>query len=327
MTSRVLVVEDEETLRNAMVRGLAKLSGVEALGAGSIAEALTVVDGGAPDVVVSDLDLPDRPGIELIGELGRRGIRCPITFVSAYVRAFSAQIPRHAGVRVLEKPVPLEQLRELVQADLAQRGPGSTRPPPFGVAEYMQIACLGGHSVRIAVRAARGDAPLGDVIVHRGVLWSARDRSTTGIDAFRRLLFASSALVEAHAMSGEPGPRSIEVPWEAALLDAARAEDEGRRDGIDDDVLAELTVDLDELEPPPLSGSAPPEPEPVPVRELDAFEQARERGASALLGRDYAAAYEALSEAERIRPGDRTVEANLARLRQMGFGIEGGGSE
>src|SRR5690606_31862269 len=107
--SRVLVVEDEETLRNAMVRGLAKLSGVEALGAGSIAEALTVVDGGAPDVVVSDLDLPDRPGLELIGELGRRGIRCPITFVSAYVRAFSAQIPRHAGVRVLEKPVPLEK--------------------------------------------------------------------------------------------------------------------------------------------------------------------------------------------------------------------------
>ena len=323
--SRVLVVEDEETLRNAMVRGLAKLSGVEALGAGSIAEALTVVDGGAPDVVVSDLDLPDRPGLELIGELGRRGIRCPITFVSAYVRAFSAQIPRHAGVRVLEKPVPLERLRELVQADLAQRGEGSTRPPPFGVAEYMQIACLGGHSVRITVRGGRSKAAIGEVIVHRGALWSARDAASSGIDAFRRLLFSTSALVEAHAMTGEPGPRTSVGPGEAALRDAARAADENRRDGIEDDLLADLTVDLDELEPPPLVLSAPLEPAPEP--ELDAFEQARERGASALLERDYAAAYEALSEAERIRPGDRTVEANLVRLRQMGFGIEEGGSE
>lgn len=318
--SRVLVVEDEETLRNAMVRGLAKLPGIDALGAGSVDEALAVVDGGAPDLVVSDLDLPDRPGLELIGELGRRGIRCPITFVSAYVRAFSAQIPRHAGVRVLEKPVSLERLRELVSADLARSG-ADVAPPPFGVAEYMQIACLGGHSVRITLRAERDGALVGDVTVHRGALWSARDGADVGIDAFRRLVFATSALVEAHAMTGDPGPRSIEVPWEAALLDAARSADEDRRDGVGDELLGELAIEIDE----PTETTAPLVPTPEELA-LAAFEDARERGATALLRRDYPSAYEALSEADRIRPGDRTVEANLARLRQLGIGMAEGGS-
>ncbi|UJR85386.1 response regulator [Sandaracinus amylolyticus] len=301
MSARVLIVEDEDTLRHAMVRGLAKLPGVHALGASSVQEALAIVDAGAPDLVVSDLDLPDRPGLELIGELGRRGVRCPITFVSAYVRAFSAQIPRHSGVRVLEKPVPLEQLRELVSSELERSGGA---PAPFGVAEYLQIACLGGHSVRITVRG-HGGAAVGDVVVHRGVLWSARDGADVGIDAFRRLAFVHGASIECHATSGEPGPRAIETSWEAALLDAARALDEDGRDApiaIDD----ELTIAIDE-----------------PA--VDAFDEARDRGAMALLRRDHAAAYEAFLEADRLQPGDRMVAANLARLREMGVGGSEGG--
>jgi len=127
----VLVVEDEDTLRTSVVRGLAKLPGVEAIGAASVAEAIAVLERTPPDVVISDLDLPDRPGLELIGELGSRGLKCPVTFVSAYTRAFAAQIPRHAHVRVLEKPVPLDRLRDLVLTDLEK---GRTAPPPAPIA-------------------------------------------------------------------------------------------------------------------------------------------------------------------------------------------------
>lgn len=305
MMARVLVVEDEDTLRNSVVRGLAKLPGIEALGAGSVADAVAILDRAPPDVVISDLDLPDRPGVELIGELGRRGIRCPVTFVSAYTRAFAAQIPRHAGVRVLEKPVPLDRLRDIVLADLDRR---ATAPPPapFSVADYVQLSALGGHSVRITATRG-GGVPVGEVVMFNGVLWSARDERGSGAEAFQRLAFAPRLAVECRSLSGDPGPRRIEAGWEGLLLDAARHLDEAAHANgrsVDD----ELAMALCDEEP---------EPEPDP------FELARDRGLDALLARDYAAAFDALSEADRIRPGDPLVTANLARLRALGVGGKG----
>lgn len=313
--ARVLVVEDEDTLRTSVVRGLAKLPGIEAMGAGSVAEAIAILDRAAPDVVISDLDLPDRPGLELIGELGGRGIKCPITFVSAYTRAFAPQIPRHANVRVLEKPVPLDRLRDIVQADLEKRSVAPP-PPPFAVADYVQLAAMGGHSVRITATGVGG--PRSEVVVFHGVLWSARDASGSGAEAFQRLAFAQDLAVECRSLPREPGPRQIEVGWEGLLLDAARHLDErgshaGAAEGRKTDTFT--VVDLEE-------DGAPRIP-PAPQGEPDPFELARERGQDALLARDYAAAFEALSEADRIRPGDRMVAANLARLRALGVDAEG----
>lgn len=45
-----------------------------------------------------------------------------------------------------------------------------------------------------------------------------------------------------------------------------------------------------------------------------------DHGLDAMLGRDYATAWRALRQADQIQPGVPTVLANLARLRQLGFG-------
>ena len=115
---RVLIVEDETVLRASMARALAKLP-AEVVEAGTVAEAVAALGHTIPDVIVSDLDLPDGTGIELIGELGRRRARVPVVFVSAYLRAFRAQIPPHADVEVREKPLALDELRALVRERIA----------------------------------------------------------------------------------------------------------------------------------------------------------------------------------------------------------------
>lgn len=315
-SARVLVIEDEETLRHYVARGLAKVPGVEVTEAGTLEEALAAIDEAVPDVILSDLDLPDRPGIELIGELGRRSLTPALTFVSAYARAFAAQIPRFTKVRVLEKPVSIEKLREVVRSDLEARGltPSattvSTDVAPFGVPDYLQIACLGRHSVVIAVE---GEEANGRIVVHGGAVWSAEDARGRGEAAFGRLALATGARVTCRTMREAPGERTIQRAWEGLLLDAARVADERARHG-GDSVEEALDGVFGFDEPAP----SPPEPPPPPPQ-VDVFDEAVDRGTSALLGKDYRAALRAFRDAERARPGDRRVLANLARLRQLGI--------
>lgn len=290
---RLLVVEDEESLRNGMVRALSKLADIEVTGVGSVREALAYIDATPPHALISDLDLPDRLGAELLGELEKRHMPIPVTFVSAHTVNLGARIPRSARIRVVDKPISLERLRELGRAMLAQRD--SELPPPFGPADYLQLACLGRHSVVITHREKESD-PTSDarLVVWRGELWSARDEHGTGEEAFRRIVTRSGAF-RCHTMERDPGPREIEGGWEMLLLDTLRRADE-----------AALDASL--------------ETAPLPRRDATprTYEQVLDEGVGALLVRDFPTASRAFTEALRLRPGDPLAAANLDRLRTLG---------
>jgi len=125
--SLVLLVEDEPALRASMARGIGKIAGVEVRETGAVAEAMAVIDLAPPDLVVSGIDLPDGSGLTLVAELQSRGLDVPILFVSAHPISNRARIPPHARVEVIERLVPLEELRARVLALLV--GPVRTSPP------------------------------------------------------------------------------------------------------------------------------------------------------------------------------------------------------
>jgi DNA-binding NarL/FixJ family response regulator len=101
---RILVIDDEAMLRSGFVRGLSKIPGAEVVEAADLPQALAHLDVGAADVIVSDIDMPGRSGLELLGELGRRGMRTPVIFVSGYLRAYGSQIPRTRTSRSWRSP-------------------------------------------------------------------------------------------------------------------------------------------------------------------------------------------------------------------------------
>lgn len=312
--AKILLVEDEVTLRTSVARGLARLPGVEIDAVGTVGEAVASIDQRAPDLLLSDIDLPDRSGIELLGELARRGHSCPVVFVSAYLRAYGAQIPPHAGVEVLEKPVALETLREVVQRRLRV----AEADAPFAVVDYIQLACMGRRSVRIEFR---NDRFVGWISVKDGALWAAEDRHGTGVPAFHRLAFRRDGQVDCSSLRDDPGPRTIHEPWESLLIDAARIFDESSRDGApfgSDDQL-QLAPPLAEPSAPTLpSMSAAPLEEPLPSLEERRFAVVWDRGLQALLARRYDEALQAFLEARDICPEDKKVQANIARLEAMG---------
>lgn len=314
---RILIVEDEAMLRASMVRGLSRLP-ADVEDAMTVGEAVAALDRAPPDLVISDIDLPDRSGVELIGELGKRALRVPVIFVSAYLRAYRAQIPPHANIDVLEKPVALDELRALIQSRLGQSlATADDAAAPFAATDYVQLACLGHHSVTIEVA---GPAGRGVIVIHAGEVWHAEDRRGVGIEAFRRLAFATDAEVRCRTLRHAAGPRSIEARWEALLIDSARVHDEeayhrapdgGPTAEPDAGELVDLDRVFDAVVGAPLV-AAPPPPPPEP------FALAWDRALAAMLARDYPAAVAAFVEARRLRPDDASVAANLERLAALG---------
>nr|MDJ0853297.1 response regulator [Myxococcota bacterium] len=224
---RVLVIEDEEMLRRSMVRALGKLPGVEVVGAGNLADALRSIDDHFPDLILSDLDLPDRSGIELIGEISGRGRFVPIVFISAYLEAYGSRIPPHAGVRALEKPVALDDLRALVLEQLNASGSGEPISP-FGAVDYLQLAAMGGHSVEISVSSPGEQG--GSLFVHEGEIWHAEDSDGEGPEALARLIGLKPSTTACRSAQEAPPRRSVEGRWEELVLDAVRRADESARD-------------------------------------------------------------------------------------------------
>jgi two-component system response regulator AtoC len=81
--TRVLVADDEENIR-LVLRTLLKKHGYEVQVAGSAEEALARVGQFDPDFVIADVRMPGMTGIELVGELKKRGSEAVAIVMSAY---------------------------------------------------------------------------------------------------------------------------------------------------------------------------------------------------------------------------------------------------
>ena len=320
----ILVLEDEELLRHSVARSLASLPEVSVTEAGNFAEAMRSLDVQRPDLIISDLNLPDRSGIDLLTELSQRGFCLPIIYMTAYLKSYRARLASQLQIDVLEKPVSLEELRQLARVRLSTLQ-AARNAPPFAAADYLQIACAGRHSVRIDVLlAGKG---IGELIVHRGRPWSARDPLGTGERAFFRLINLPGSVVLCGTLRDEPGPANLSGSLDSLLLQAAVEQDHlaAGREGASGD----------ELPPSPVSDSPPPSaptapsvgtgvpassaaPSPARHPEPDAFAAAFEAGIDALLDKDYPRAQAAFLQADALRPGDPRITANLRRLEELG---------
>jgi CheY-like chemotaxis protein len=110
---RVLVVDDDEDARE-MIRLTLERCGAEARVAVSVVEALRVLDEWRPDVIVSDIGMPEEDGYDLIRRVRARdagsGGRIPAVALTAYAREEDRQRALEAGYQMhVAKPVePLE---------------------------------------------------------------------------------------------------------------------------------------------------------------------------------------------------------------------------
>jgi DNA-binding response OmpR family regulator len=109
---KVVLVEDEQTLRRIIALNLAR-RGVLVAETGTADEAIRAVQAQKPDLLLLDVNLPDRSGWDVLRDLHRHGIEVPTVVISA-VRANPSRMAEFHPVAYLPKPFPLEALLRLV---------------------------------------------------------------------------------------------------------------------------------------------------------------------------------------------------------------------
>lgn len=121
---KVLVLDDEADARE-LIGHVLRECGAEVASAGSANEALALLDATRPDVVVSDVGMPDTDGYEFVHRLRSlspaHGGATPAVAVTAFARAEDRSRALDAGFQVhLSKPIEPHQLVATV-VSLAQR--------------------------------------------------------------------------------------------------------------------------------------------------------------------------------------------------------------
>jgi DNA-binding response OmpR family regulator len=112
-SKRVLLVEDEATLRTIIARNLVA-RGHRVVEAESARQALARLNEDEPDLLLLDINLPDRSGWDVLREMRRQGKNIPVVIVSA-VRVSAARLEEFRPLAFLPKPFPLEALLRVVE--------------------------------------------------------------------------------------------------------------------------------------------------------------------------------------------------------------------
>ena len=120
--ARVLVVDDEPGVLES-IAGVLTDEGYATITASNGVDGLELFDTERPDMVLLDIWLPDRDGLEVLRALRERDPEARVVMISGHGTVSTAVKAIKMGAQhYLEKPVSYEQLVETVEATLADEG-------------------------------------------------------------------------------------------------------------------------------------------------------------------------------------------------------------
>lgn len=124
MTARILIVDDEPAIRR-LVRGASERAGFTVAEAATGAEALTMARREGCELVLLDLGLPDRDGIELVSIINQMN-RAVIVLTARDDTAEKVAALDLGADDYVVKPFDTEELMARIRSALRQRVPGAS---------------------------------------------------------------------------------------------------------------------------------------------------------------------------------------------------------
>ena len=117
--TKVLLVEDNDDSREMLIAMFAQ-SDLEIIAVASVAEALKVIEQGKPDILISDIGMPEEDGYDLIRKVRQlspeNGGRIPAIALTGYASLQDRALALEAGYQEhLSKPVDIDELFKLVK--------------------------------------------------------------------------------------------------------------------------------------------------------------------------------------------------------------------
>jgi two-component system response regulator AtoC len=238
MYPHVLIIDDQEAIRRFLSAAL-EAQGYRVRGAATAAEGLAAVAAEAPDLVLLDLRLPDRNGLEVLAELRLDHPDLPVVILTSYGRTDAVvEAMRLSALDFVTKPVNLDRLLAVVQRGVAIGGGGAAgrRPEerndlfaemPGVIASRAPAMQTVYETVRKVARAGRSTVlVLGESGVGKDVLAQAVHRNSPRADyPFLEINCASlpEQLLESELFGHERGAFTDATQQKLGLLELAHS--------------------------------------------------------------------------------------------------------
>ena len=118
---KVLLIDDDEDFRDALVEQLSIIEGFEVFEAGDAAETIEIIKNTEFDLLILDIGLPDADGRELCKLLRKQGVKCPIIMLTGHDSDADTILGLDAGANdYVTKPFRFTVLLARMRAQLRQ---------------------------------------------------------------------------------------------------------------------------------------------------------------------------------------------------------------
>lgn len=119
---RVLVIDDDKGVRKSIEIGL-RGAGYSVTTAGTYEDGFGLATSQSFDIILCDLKLPDRSGIDVIKDLKKNNIAIPVVTISGFIDSTMVKDAKDAGaVAYLPKPFLKKQLLDLLKSIVPGEG-------------------------------------------------------------------------------------------------------------------------------------------------------------------------------------------------------------
>jgi ActR/RegA family two-component response regulator len=216
----VLIVDDDTQLRRALTRAL-NAHGFESESAAGYSEALTCLDQKPYDVVITDLRMGEKDGIDLITAIRDSTRHTRPILMSAYATAKDSQRAFDLGaIRVLCKPFETREVIEAIERAVDSSTGYVGVVHGLSLIDMLQMFHYGRRSLALDVLGKTA----GSISIKDGEIVDARYGSEAGEPALRSMLTLAAGSLRTRSLQGFTS--SIHRDFQNLLLDLLREVDE-----------------------------------------------------------------------------------------------------
>lgn len=201
--------------------------------AGNGKDAANIIDNENVDLVVTDLNMPEMDGFELMAHISRMNSDLPVIAMTAYgTPEMESRLRNMGAFQYIEKPIDFDTLLHKIKDGLKT---GSTKGHVAGISlpSFMQLLEMDKKTCTLHIKSGKHR---GDMFFKQGELISARTGSLTSQDAAFEIINWDYPEIEIeNSCKFKEEDRDINVPMGFLLIESARVKDEVNRPMVDEE--------------------------------------------------------------------------------------------
>lgn len=245
----LLIVDDDPGQLRVLARALSmRRRDLTVLTASHGLEAIEVLEIGPVDVVLTDLQMPEMNGFDLLAWLHEHRPHVPVYSMTAFPAEATERLAVLGSIECFTKPLDIPSVLERVSRVLAESARGHVRD--IALPAFLQLLEMEKKTCTLTVVSGE---EVGYLHLHRGELVDARHGEVVGLEAAWAMLGWAEPSITIQRTVGTP-VRSIELPTSFVILEGLRRADEGTRETgeweIEASPPAPAPVQAPPLEPP-----------------------------------------------------------------------------